>query len=100
MRFLKLFLSVVILWTLAASCGQEPETQSKVETGKYVAVLDSTMTISEIAKANQIGEPYLRTMLGMPDRVGAKLPLYKLKKSFRFSEETLKQIIEEAKNRD
>lgn len=99
MRFIKIFLSVVILSTLVISCSQETEKQSVGETTKYTAVLDSTMTISEIAKANQIGEPYLRTMLGMPDRAGANLPLYKLRKSFRFSDEKLKQIIEDAKNR-
>ena len=55
MRFIKIFLSVVILSTLVISCSQKTEKQQVCETTRHTAGLDSTMTISEIAKANQIG---------------------------------------------
>jgi len=100
LRLLKLLLPAFFLWVAVVSYEQGSEKETTNETGYYVAILDSTMTISEITKANQIGEPYLGTKLKMPTKAASTLPLHKLKKSFKFTDETLKQVIEEAKNRN
>ena len=64
----------------------------------YVAVIDSTMTLFEVAKANNIGEPYLRTKLGIPKRIGTKYDIATMSKRFKFTLDDLRKIIEDAKN--
>jgi len=66
---------------------------------EFVVTIDTNMTIAEFAKANQIGEPYLRTMLGMPTRAGRQLPLHQLRKNYKFTYKSLEDIVAEAKNR-
>lgn len=99
MRYLVVTL---IALTFLASCAESPskEKSSETETKVYVVKLDTNMTIAELAKANQIGEPYLRTKLGMSTKAGANLPLHQLRKNYKFTYEELEGIISKAKNRN
>ncbi len=82
------------------SCGESPSKETKTNKTEYIVKLDTNMTLSELAKANQIGEPYLRTQLGMPTKAGATLPLHQLRKNYKFSYEKIEDIIYKAKNRN
>ncbi len=94
------FIVVAAVLLAFAACESTPKKEAKKsENVEFVVKIDTNMTISELAKANRIGEPYLRTMLGMPTRAGGQLPLYQLRKNYKFSYEKLEAIISEAKNR-
>ena len=99
---MKYFFVTLMLSVLFTACSTTPtpatDEKQQSETG-YVVVLDTAMTLAEFAKANQIGEPYLRQQLGMPTRGGSTIPLYQLKRNFKFSFEKLTGIVEKAKNR-
>jgi len=95
------YLLIVLISLLAfAACENSPEKETKkTEQTDFVVTIDTNMTIGEFAKANQIGEPYLRTKLGMPTRAGGQLPLHQLKKNYRFTYKSLEDIVYKAKNR-
>ncbi len=65
----------------------------------YHAVVFDTMTLSQVAKANNIGLPFLKTKLGIPNSVKYDYTIKQLKKNFKFTTEYLKEIIEDSKNR-
>ncbi len=64
-----------------------------------MAIIDSTMTLSEVARANQIGEPYLRTMLGIPKKIGSRYDVATMAKRFKFTLDDLRKVIEDEKNK-
>jgi len=98
-KFTTLIVVAAMLLAFAA-CESTPKKETvKSENVEFVVKIDTNMTISELAKANQIGEPYLRSMLGMPTRAGAQLPLHQLRKNYKFTYKRLEDIISEAKNR-
>ena len=65
----------------------------------YHAVVYDSMTLSQVAKANNIGLPFLKTKLGIPKSVTYDYSIKQLKKNFRFTTDRLKSIIEDSKNR-
>ncbi len=65
----------------------------------YHAIVADSMTLAEVAKANNIGLPFLKTSLGIPQHLKHNYPISQLKKNFRFTTQQLKTIIEDAKNR-
>jgi len=100
---MKYLVVALMALTFLASCGESPSketTSKKTEIKTYVVKMDTNMTLSELAKANQIGEPYLRTQLGMPTKAGATIPLHQLRKNYKFTYERLEGIISKAKNRN
>lgn len=92
----------LLLAIFFASCSTSPTPTStspkkeQLKTNSDV-VIDSTMTLKEFAKANNMTEPYLRKQLNMPTKAGAKLPLYQLKKTFKFTDKQLIFIVENAR---
>jgi hypothetical protein len=92
-------LILIITATIAFACSNSKENKSEKKE-LYVAVIDSTMTLFEVAKANNIGEPYLRTKLGIPKRIGTKYDVATMAKRFKFTLDDLRKIIEDAKNDD
>ncbi len=93
---------VVILISLAAYACSSSGTKSEADNnkGSYVAIVDSSMTLAEVAKANKIGEPYLRTKLGIKKGVGNTYTVVRMGKLFDFTINDLKTVIEEQKNND
>ena len=67
---------------------------------RYIAVIDSNMTLMEVAKANKIGEPYLRTALGIPKKIGKKYTVATMAKRFKFDLKDLRKVIEDQKNKE
>jgi hypothetical protein len=65
----------------------------------FHAVVYDTMTLSQVAKENNVGLPFLKTKLGIPNSVKRDYTIKQLKRNFRFTTERLKEIIEDAKNR-
>ncbi|MDP2722158.1 MAG: hypothetical protein Q8O72_05335 [Bacteroidales bacterium] len=98
---MKYFLFALVLIFFFAACTTSPTPQQeKVKETKafHAVVLDSTMTLGEFAKANQVLESYLRQQLGMPTRAGSTMPLYKLKRNFKFTYDQLTDFVEQAKD--
>jgi len=65
----------------------------------YHAVLNDTMTLKEVAKINNIGVPFLKTKLGIPNSISYDYQLKQLKRNFRFTLNDLRKYIEDAKSR-
>lgn len=93
-RNIIILISAAIITFACANSNENNSNQKEL----YVAVIDSTMTLFEVAKANNIGEPYLRTKLGIPKRIGTKYDLATMSKRFKFTLDDLRKIIEDAKN--
>lgn len=89
---------IVVVAIFAIGCSNVSESDKGNESDVYVAVIDSNMTLFEIAKANNIGEPYLRTKLGIPKKIGSKYDIVTMSKRFKFSIDDLRKIIEDEKN--
>ncbi len=65
----------------------------------FHAVVNDTMTLREVAKINGIGEPFLKTELGVPATINYEYPLRQLKKNYKFTLQTVKNLVEDTKNR-
>lgn len=89
---------ILIIVSLLISCNTELKKDENQDKTGYVAVIDSSMTLLDVAKANNIGEPYLRTKLGIMKGVGKNKTLAELSRSFKFEFEDLRKIIEDRKN--
>lgn len=84
--------------TLIAACNSNsPENDNQTE--GYVAIIDTSMTLMEVAKANRIGEPYLRTMLGIKKGIGSKYTVSEMAQRFNFEISDLRKVIEDRKNK-
>jgi hypothetical protein len=64
----------------------------------FHAVVFDTMTLSQVAKKNEISLPFLKTKLGIPKSVTYDYTINQLKRNFHFTTEHLKDIIENSKN--
>jgi len=96
MRIRNIIIVLLIGFSIAA-CNTNGDNNEK-NTG-FIAKIDSTQTLTQIAKANNIGEPFLRTKLGVPDKIGKSYTITKLAKHFKFSIDDLRKIIEDQKNK-
>ena len=65
----------------------------------FHAIVNDTMTLREVAIINGIGEPFLKTKLGIPTNITYEYPLRQLKKNYKFTLEALKTLVEDTKNR-
>ncbi len=65
----------------------------------FHAIVNDTMTLREVAKINGIGEPFLKTKLGIPTNITYEYPLKQLEKNYKFTLEALKTLVEDTKNR-
>jgi len=93
-------LIIVLLVSISiASCNSNSPENKPEEFVSFVAKVDSSMTLTQVAKANNIGEPYLRTKLGIRKNVGNKYTMVEMTKRFDFSIDDLKKIIEDVKNK-
>jgi len=96
---IKRILLVMLISISIISCNSEvKKTENDKETG-FVAQIDSSMTLAQVAKANNIGEPYLRTELGIRRNVGNSYTVAQMAKRFKFSIDDLRKIIEDRKNK-
>lgn len=91
-------LIVIVILTAFVACNSNSGNGEADSYEPYVAIVDSSMTLSQVAKANSIGEPFLRTKLGVADRIGSKYTIVQMGKRFNFTIEDLKKIIEDQKN--
>jgi len=93
-------LLIVMLVTISViSCNSGNEKSKKDESRGFIATIDSSMTLAQVAKANNIGEPYLRTELGIRRNVGNNYTIAEMAKRFKFSFDDLRKIIEDRKNK-
>ena len=92
-------LIIVLLVSISIiSCNSgEPNNNTEDQKG-FVANIDSSMTLAQVAKLNNIGEPYLRTKLGIPKNIGKSYTVAKMAKQFKFTIDDLRKIIEDRKN--
>lgn len=81
------------------SCNSSTQENKSEEPVSFVAIVDSSMTLTQVAIANNIGEPYLRTVLGIRKNVGNKYTIVEMTKRFNFTIDDLKKIIEDRKNK-
>ncbi len=89
---------LIITVTIYLGCTSGPQKESKDEVETFVATVDTSMTLMEVAKLNNIGEPYLRTELGIPPKIGKKYTVAEMSRRFHFSIDDLKKVIEDRKN--
>ncbi len=95
-RFYIILVSIIVTFVACNSGGAEKDNE---DSKGYVAIVDTSMTLLEVAKANNIGDPYLRTKLGIPDRIGKSYKITTMAKRFNFTIDELKQVIEDQKNK-
>ena len=98
MIFRNLFLLTVII-SVTISCTNYSSDDNNSNNVGYVVIMDSSMTLMEVAKANNIGEPFLRSKLNIPKKIGKKYDVATMAKRFKFDLEDLKKIIEDQKNK-
>lgn len=91
--------SIIIAMIISVSIiSCNTDVQKEKEPEKFVAEIDSTMTLSQIAKLNNIGEPYLRTKLNIPKRIGNSYTITEMSTRFHFTFDDLRKVIEDRKN--
>jgi len=95
---LKNFIALLTLIIVFAACNSGSSNKAEVQHAPYVAIIDTNMTLMEVAKANNIGEPFLRTKLGLKKRVGSSFTIAQMSKRYRFDIEDLRKVIEDRKN--
>ena len=92
-------LIIILLVSISIiSCNSDVQENNNDEQQGFVANIDSSMTLGQVAKLNNIGEPYLRTKLGIPKNIGKSYTVAKMAKQFKFSIDDLRKIIEDRKN--
>jgi len=96
---IKRFLIIIFVSISIISCNSATDRVDKDTNTGFVAQIDSTMTLAQVAKTNNIGEPYLRTKLGIRSNVGNSYTVAKMAKQFKFSLDDLRKIIEDRKNK-
>ncbi|NQU32556.1 MAG: hypothetical protein HQ521_04915 [Bacteroidetes bacterium] len=90
---------LVSIFVAFVACDSNKSNKVSEEKTGYTAIIDTSMTLMEIAKLNNIGDPFLRTKLGIPDKIGKNYSIATMAKRFNFTIEELVQIIEEQKNK-
>ncbi|MAZ93450.1 MAG: hypothetical protein CMF58_03450 [Lentimicrobiaceae bacterium] len=96
LRHLFLFTTII---SIAISCTNYSSDNNESSYVGYVVIMDSSMTLMEVAKANNIGEPFLRSKLNIPKKIGKKYDVATMAKRFKFDLDDLKKIIEDQKNK-
>ncbi len=94
----KLFV-IILLGIAVISCNSNSSGNNGNAKKGFVAKIDSSMTLTQIAKANNIGEPFLRTKLGIRKHIGKSYTITEMAKRFKFTIDDLRQIIEDQKNK-
>ncbi|MBC8321580.1 MAG: hypothetical protein H8E34_12750 [Bacteroidetes bacterium] len=95
---IKNFIIGLLLVLSIVACNTDVKNNNNDESQGYVAKIDTSLTLAQIAKLNNIGEPYLRTKLGIRQNIGNKYSISYMAKRFNFTIDDLKKIIEDAKN--
>ena len=95
---IKSLIIVLLVSITIISCNSGVQKNNTEEQKDFVARIDSSMTLTQVAKLNNIGEPYLRTKLGIRRNVGKSYTIAKMAKLFNFTIDDLRQIIEDRKN--
>lgn len=95
---LRNILILISFITIFAACNSNSPKKND-DNSPYVAVIDSSMTLLEVAKANNIGEPYLRSQLGIKKGIGKMYTITQMSKRFGFDIDELRQVIEDRKNK-
>ncbi len=96
---IKRLLIIMLVSISVVSCNSTADKSNKSDNIGFVAKIDSTMTLGQVAKANNIGEPYLRTELGIRNKIGKDYTITQMSKRFKFSIDDLRKIIEDRKNK-
>jgi RNA polymerase subunit RPABC4/transcription elongation factor Spt4 len=87
MIFRNLFLLTVII-SVTISCTNYSSDDNNSNNVGYVVIMDSSMTLMEVAKANNIGEPFLRSKLNIPMKIGKKYDVATMAMRFKFDLDT------------
>lgn len=95
---IKSLIIVLIVSISIISCNSDVQENNNNDQQNFVANIDSSMTLTQVAKLNNIGEPYLRSKLGIPKNIGKSYTVAKMAKQFKFSIDDLREIIEDRKN--
>lgn len=90
--------ATIVAALIIAACNSGSDKKAETDFEPYVAVIDTSMTLLEIAKVNNIGEPYLRTQLGLRKKIGSSFSIAEMSRRYRFEIEDLRKIIEDRKN--
>ena len=90
---------IVLVGVIIVSCNSNTQENNTDKAKSFVATIDSSMTLPQVAKANSIGEPYLRTKLGIPPHIGKKYTVVEMAQRFNFTLHDLRQVIEDRKNK-
>ncbi len=89
---------ILLVGITIVSCNSNtPENNS--DEVSFVAKIDSSMTLAQVAKANNIGEPYLRTKLGIRPNIGKSYTVAQMAQRFKFTIDDLRKIIVDRKNK-
>ena len=90
---------IIIFLTIISvmSCNINTDNKEKKEPEGFVAKVEPSMTFTQVAKANSIGEPFLRTKLGIPQNIGKTYTVEQMAKRYDFAIDDLKKIIEDRK---
>lgn len=94
----KIFVIAVIGIFIVSCNSTTNENKTDKEKG-FVAKVDSSMTLLQVAKVNNIGEPFLRTQLGIPHKIGATYTVVEMAQRFNFTLDELRKVIEDRKNK-
>lgn len=90
---------IVLAGIFIISCNSNAIENNTDEEKGFVATIDSSMTLLQVAKANNIGEPYLRTKLGIRPYIGKKYTVTEMAQRFNFTLDDLRKVIEDRKNK-
>lgn len=94
----KIFL-IALIGIFIVACNSNTQENSVDEKKGFVAKIDSSMTLLQVAKANNIGDPYLRAQLGIPHKIGTKYTVVEMAQRFNFTLDDLRKVIEDRKNK-
>ena len=90
---------IVLVGVVIVSCNSNTQENNTGNAKSFVATIDSSMTLLQVAKANNIGEPYLRTKLGIRPHIGKKYTVAEMAQRFNFTLDDLRRVIEDRKNK-
>jgi len=96
---LKNILISVSLVAIMVACNSNTPDNNNTKNEPFVSVIDTSMTLLEVAKANNIGEPYLRSKLGIKKGIGTRYTISEMAQRFNFEIDDLRRIIEDRKNK-
>ena len=90
---------IVLLVSMSViSCNSGVPKDNTEDQKSFVAEIDTSLTLMQVAKLNNIGEPYLRSKLDIPKNIGKSYTVGQMTKRFNFTADDLRQVIEDRKN--